>query len=204
MLADCWETDRRHAWPLPFGRARRHFGALGALSTGLALSVACGGNVTDSGAAKQDPISQYCARYAECVVLPQPQAVCEENLKRARTSATDTGCTALWGEFWSCVEQHPSTCEVDRTYVLTPECDLAADAVEECILDRQCSFGSGACPNPPCLNTCDIDCADFAAECSGPPGQAMMCVCTKGGRAGSQFSVADCGTMRDALPATCR
>ena len=208
MLTHASTKYRGPGWPPPCGRARRRMVALGALGSGMALSIACGGNA-DSSAAGQGSISQTCARYTECVVEAEGQPDCEERLANTRTTATEAGCTAVFDAFLSCEEQHPGVCEVDRRYTLTPECDRAADAVEDCIRDRggppqECSFSTGACPNPPCPTTCDIDCNDFAAQCSGWPGEPMMCVCTEGGRAGQQFSVVDCGVMNEVAPATCR
>jgi hypothetical protein len=181
-------------------------GALGAL-TALALSVACGGEA-DPSPAPLGSISQTCARFAECLDRAELQADCERDLAEKRTSATEVGCTTFYDEFLSCDEQHPGTCDPNVGYGLAPECSRAVDAVDDCIRDRrppQCSLGTPPCTNPPCLlNSCDIDCGDFAADCSGPPGQPMSCVCTKGARTGQAFSTADCGSMVGEAPRICR
>ena len=115
MLTHSSMKYRPDAWPRSCGRARWRMGAFGALSTGLGLSIACGGNA-DPSAARQGSTSQTCARFAECLDRVELQAECEQDLASKRTSATEAGCTAFYDEFLSCDEQHPGTCDPSISY----------------------------------------------------------------------------------------
>jgi hypothetical protein len=178
---------------------------MGALSTGLWLSIACGGNSDPSGP-EPGSTSQTCARFAECLNLPDVQTDCEEDLAEKRSEAAAVGCTAFFDAFLSCDAEHPGTCEPNVRYGLAAECERAQDAINDCIRDRsppECSYSTAPCLNPPCLmNICNIDCPDFSAECSGTPGQPVSCVCTTGAATGRQFTSTNCAI--DAQAQVCR
>jgi hypothetical protein len=184
-------------------RLRR--GAFAALGGGLWLSIACGGDAAEP--PRQGSTSQSCARFVECVNRADLQAECEGDLADRRTDATEAGCTAFYDEFLSCDAQHPGTCDPNVKYTLAPECERAREAVDDCIRDRgpeQCSYSTPPCMNPPCLSHCNIECGDFAADCSGSPGQPLSCACTKGAGTGRQFSAADCGSVNEDAARSCR
>jgi hypothetical protein len=170
--------------------------ALGALGI-LGLSVGCGGTTDiDSPAQAQGSVSQTCARVSRCR-QGLSQAECEATLASDRARAIESGCGALHDALLVCDELHPGVCGPDDRYEIDPGCLRAADAIEECqggggAPPQTCSGGGGGCATPPCQNSCFIECGDFAAECSGWPGQPMACTCTMGRQAGRQFSAVDC------------
>ena len=179
--------------------------AFGALSF-LGLSVGCGGTTDlDSQAQARGSISQTCARISGCM-QELSRAECEQNFVSDRTRAVERGCGALHDAILSCDERYPGVCTPEGRYEISTECVPAVDAIEDCRRGgdeppQACSGGGGGCANPPCPNTCFIECGDFAAECSGWPGQLMSCSCTMGPQAGRPFSATDCAFLNQAATA---
>src|SRR5262245_46584196 len=179
----------------------------GAMNT-LWLVVACGGvTEIDSQAQSRGLISQTCTRVTACR-SDFSQEECEQGLGVEQRRAIQKGCGTLHDHVMVCDQQHPGVCGLDSRYEISADCSGAMRALEDCTGDGRPtptgSCGLGSCPNPPCPNICFIECGDFAAQCSGLPGEPMSCSCTTGARAGQSFSASDCASMNSQTAAFCR
>jgi hypothetical protein len=178
--------------------------------TALVLAVGCGGE-TDH----KSPEARITSLCEEATRLPcrpfETQNECEAQLREGRDRAAADGCVDKYDELVRCAEANPLTCGDGReTPTLSPLCDGAQDAVNDCTNDdvdppppagtggagggaQVCSHGVGPGAGGADGVSCFHECTGFAATCAGSnTSEPVTCTCTQGPQTGRMFVASDC------------